>query len=137
MDDSTRSAVLAALGADLDRLWTEVVGAEAGDLEAAEGLVRDGVLAIGARLLEASVAARGTGKDGARRGGGGGFFRRRPEPDPVDAVIEAAFPRASTTEMCVVPRSAVSGCPSSPARIRFSAARTFSDAYSRGARPPR
>ena len=37
------------------------------DLEAAEAAVRDGVLAIGARLLEAGVAARGTGKAGPRR----------------------------------------------------------------------
>ena len=28
-----------------------------------------------------------------------------PEPDPVDAVSEAALPRASTTEMWVVPRT--------------------------------
>ena len=26
-----------------------------------------------------------------------------PEPAPVDAVSDAAFPRSSTTEMCVVP----------------------------------
>lgn len=68
MDDSTRSAVLAALAVDLERLWEAVLSAEAPTLEAAEGLVRDGALAIGARLLEASVAARGTGKEGARIG---------------------------------------------------------------------
>jgi hypothetical protein len=67
MDDSTGSGVLAAVGAELARLWGEVVSAEALDLEQAEGLVRDGVLAIGARLLEAGLAARGTGKTGARR----------------------------------------------------------------------
>jgi hypothetical protein len=67
VDDSTRAAVLTALGTDLERLWTDVVGAEAGDLATMEGLVRDGVLAIGARLLEAGVAARGSGKDGPRR----------------------------------------------------------------------
>jgi hypothetical protein len=67
VDDSMRAAVLAALGAELDRLWADVVSAEAGDLEAAEGVVRDGVLAIGARLLEAGVAARGSGKAGPRR----------------------------------------------------------------------
>ena len=39
-----------------------VVSAEVGDLELAEGLVRDGVLAMGARLLEAGLAARGSGK---------------------------------------------------------------------------
>jgi hypothetical protein len=77
VDDSTGSAVLAAVSADLAALWERVVSAEAGDLETAERTVRDGVLAIGARLLEASVAARGTGKRGARHGcacgGTGGF----------------------------------------------------------------
>lgn len=68
MDDSTGSAVLAAVGAELAALWERVVSAEAGDLETAERTVRDGVLAIGAHLLEASVAARGTGKRGARHG---------------------------------------------------------------------
>ena len=67
MDDSTGSAVLAGLRADLAQLWDDVTGAEALDLETAEGVVRDGVLAIGARLLEAGVAARGAGKAGARR----------------------------------------------------------------------
>jgi hypothetical protein len=66
VDDSTRSAVLAELGAAMTRLWEELVAAEERDLETAEGTVRDGVLAIGARLLEAGVAARGTGKAGAR-----------------------------------------------------------------------
>lgn len=68
MDDSTGSAVLAALGAELAELWDDLITAEGSGLEAAEGLVRDGVLAMGARLLEASVAARGTGKVGPRRG---------------------------------------------------------------------
>jgi hypothetical protein len=67
VDDSTRAAVLEAVGEDLARLWDAVTNAEARDLETAEGTVRDGVLAIGARLLEASVAARGPGKDGPRR----------------------------------------------------------------------
>lgn len=67
MDDSTGSAVLAAVGADLAKLWADLVSAEVNDLEAAEGTVRDGVLAIGARLLAAGLAARGTGKAGARR----------------------------------------------------------------------
>ena len=34
-----------------------------------------------------------------------------PEPEPVEAVSDAAFPAASTTEMCVVPRSPCSGTP--------------------------
>jgi hypothetical protein len=67
MDDSTRSAVLEALGADLARLWDDLIGMEAIDLETAEGLVRDGVLAMGARLLASGVAAQGTGKSGPRR----------------------------------------------------------------------
>jgi hypothetical protein len=60
-------AVLAEVVADLRRVWEALAGAEALELAAAEGIVRDGVLAIGARVLEASVAAHGTGKAGARR----------------------------------------------------------------------
>ena len=67
MDDSTGAVVLTALGADLARLWDEVVAAEDLALETAEGTVRDGMLALGARLLAAGLAARGTGKAGARR----------------------------------------------------------------------
>jgi hypothetical protein len=67
MDDSMGSAVLEELRADVARLWDDVASAEGLALEAAEGIVREGVLAIGARLLEAGVAARGTGKAGARR----------------------------------------------------------------------
>jgi hypothetical protein len=48
-------------------MWEQLVRAERLDLERAEGTVRDGVLAIGARLLEAGLAARGTGKAGPRR----------------------------------------------------------------------
>jgi hypothetical protein len=66
VDDSMDAGVLRALGADLGALWESVVRAEAIDLETAEGLVRDGVLAIGARLLAAGLAARGTGKAGPR-----------------------------------------------------------------------
>jgi hypothetical protein len=67
VDDSTRVAVLEAVRTDLERLWDEVTSAAESDLETAEGTVREGVLAIGARLLEAAVAARGTGKSGPRR----------------------------------------------------------------------
>ena len=67
MDDSTGSGVLAALGADLAALWETLGSAEELDLETAEGAVRERVLAIGARLLAASVAVRGTGKAGAHR----------------------------------------------------------------------
>ena len=66
MDDSMRQSVLEEVGADLARLWDDLVAAEELDLETAEGAVRMGVLAIGARLLAAGVAARGTGKTGAR-----------------------------------------------------------------------
>ena len=59
MDDSTGSAVLAEVGAEVARLWEELVGADRLDLEAAEGTVRDRMLALGARVLEAGVAARG------------------------------------------------------------------------------
>src|SRR5689334_14651480 len=67
MDDSTGSAVLAELGGELQRLWDEVVGAALLELETAEARLRDGVLAIGARLLEAGLAVRGAGKEGPRR----------------------------------------------------------------------
>jgi hypothetical protein len=83
VDDSTRSTVLAAAWADLQRLWDEVVSQETGTLERAEEVVRDGVLALGARVLEAAVAAHGTGKMGARIacpcGGAGGFQGYRPK----------------------------------------------------------
>lgn len=83
MDDSTRPAVLDALGGELERLWRELDEAAGGDLAAAEARVRDGVLAIGARLLEAHVAGRGAGHTGPRRacacGGVAGFegYRRK------------------------------------------------------------
>jgi hypothetical protein len=67
VDDSTGSAVLAGLGRDLAGLWEAVVSAETLELETVEQTVRDGVLAIGARLLEAGIAARGTGKQGPHR----------------------------------------------------------------------
>jgi hypothetical protein len=67
VDDSTRSAVLVALGEDLERLWEALISVADRGLEEAEGTVRDGMLAVGARLLAAGVAARGTGKTGARR----------------------------------------------------------------------
>jgi len=76
MDDSVGFAVLEAVQADLAAVWTAVVSAEVGDLSRAEQTVRDGMLAIGARLLEAGVAARGTGKDGPRRPGGCGAAAR-------------------------------------------------------------
>src|SRR5690348_2631984 len=72
MDDSTRPAVLDEVQADLIALL-DWLGTAAGlDLSAAEQGVRDGVVAIGARLLEAGMAARGTGKAGGRGAGAGG-----------------------------------------------------------------
>jgi hypothetical protein len=49
---------------DLARLWDEVSRRSDRTLEDLEAVVRDGVLAIGARVLEAGLAARGTGKSG-------------------------------------------------------------------------
>jgi hypothetical protein len=63
VDDSTRSVVLA----EVERLWEAVTGSAELPLAAAEDMIRAGVLARGARRLEASVAARGTGKTGPRR----------------------------------------------------------------------
>jgi hypothetical protein len=62
-----RATVLAEVQADLARLWDDLVAAEGLALETAEHAVRAGVLAIGARLLGAGIAARGAGKAGARR----------------------------------------------------------------------
>jgi hypothetical protein len=66
VDDSTGSAVLAAVAEEVRRLWDEVTQRTDLDLEGLEGLVRDGVLAIGARMLQAGVVARGTGQSGPR-----------------------------------------------------------------------
>ena len=66
MDDSTRPAVLAALHAEVAALLAWVEGAPGLDLATAERRVRDAVRALGARLLEAGLAARGTGKAGPR-----------------------------------------------------------------------
>lgn len=66
MDDSTSCAVLAAVAEDVARVWDEVAERTARTLEELEGLVRDRMRTIGARLLEAGLAARGTGKTGPR-----------------------------------------------------------------------
>lgn len=68
MDDSMRAAALAAVTEAATVLWETIVGAGASDLATVEGAVRDGMLALGAGLLEAGLAARGTGKAGARVG---------------------------------------------------------------------
>jgi hypothetical protein len=67
VDDSTGPAVLAEVGDDLRRLWEALVDGDPLALEATEATVRDGVLAIGARLVEAAIATRGPGKTGPRR----------------------------------------------------------------------
>ena len=66
MDDSTPLAVLEAVREELAGLLAGLVEAAELDLGAAERRVRAGVLAVGARLLEAGLAARGTGKAGPR-----------------------------------------------------------------------
>ena len=70
MDDTMRhamrAAVVAAVEQEISALFDTLVAASAVQLEQAERLTRVGVLAIGARVLAASVAARGTGKTGAR-----------------------------------------------------------------------
>jgi hypothetical protein len=66
MDDSTRPALLAAITTQLEGL-VDWLGTTVGlELAEAEQRVRAEVLAIGARLLEAGLAARGPGKAGAR-----------------------------------------------------------------------
>lgn len=81
MDDSTRQTVLAVVQEEVARLWDSLVAAEGLDLATAEQVVRDGVLAMGARLLAAGVAARGAGKVGPRVacpcGGQAAFTRYR------------------------------------------------------------
>ena len=67
VDDSTGVGVLAEVRAELERVWGELTGPAELALEQAEATLRDGVLAIGARLLEAGLAARGSGKVGPHR----------------------------------------------------------------------
>jgi hypothetical protein len=66
VDDSTRQMVLETVQVDLARLWDDLVAVEELDLATAEARMRDGMLGMGARLLEAAVAARGPGKVGPR-----------------------------------------------------------------------
>lgn len=55
---------MAALEEDVARLWEELTSAVELDVEPVAGAGRDGMLAIGARLLAAAVAVHGTGKVG-------------------------------------------------------------------------
>lgn len=64
MDDSTTPAVLEAVQGEVAELVAGLIAAKALDLATAERAVREGMLAIGARVLAAGLAARGTGKGG-------------------------------------------------------------------------
>ena len=66
MDDSTRPAVLEEALTELTALLAWLRSEEGLDLGAAEQGVRERLAAVGARLLEAGLAARGTGKAGPR-----------------------------------------------------------------------
>jgi hypothetical protein len=49
-----------------------------------------------------------------------------PDPAPIDAVIDAALPRSSTTAMCVVPGASAGSVPLSAACILLNASSMFS-----------
>lgn len=70
MDDATRrilrANVLATVEQEVSALFDQMVDADVLPLEQAELLTRTRILALGADLLAAGVAARGTGKTGAR-----------------------------------------------------------------------
>ena len=70
MDDTMRQAmrdgVVRAVEQEMSALFDVLVAAASMPLEQAEVLTQTGVLAIGAQVLAASIAARGTGKAGAR-----------------------------------------------------------------------
>jgi hypothetical protein len=77
VDDSTCSAVLAEVTAELARVVEWLRDTAGLDLGTAEQVVRAQVLAVGGRLLAAGLAARGSGKAGPRVpcgcGGAAGF----------------------------------------------------------------
>jgi len=83
VDDSTRPAVLAEVMAELAARLEWLEAADGPDLAVAERATRDRVRAVGARLLEAGLAARGSGKAGPRLpcpcGGAAGFAGDRPK----------------------------------------------------------
>ena len=66
MDDTMRAVVLAAVEREASALLDTLGAPAAMSLEQAEQLTRAGALAIGARVLEAEIAARGAGKAGPR-----------------------------------------------------------------------
>lgn len=65
-DDTTRTAIIAAAQAALEQLVGGLLDAAVVDLATAESLTRERLRAIGAQVLEASLAARGSGKAGPR-----------------------------------------------------------------------
>jgi hypothetical protein len=65
-DDTTRCAVVTAILEDVGSLLDWLSSSEALDLGTAERVTRERVMALGARLLEAGIGARGTGQVGAR-----------------------------------------------------------------------
>src|SRR5688500_4960721 len=101
------------MGADLAQVWQDVTVTDAIDLETAEGAVRDGMLAIGARLLEAGLAARGSGKVGVRQAcacGGAGGLRGLPSEGGADA---GGMGHAASRLLCLRPlrpRMLSAGC---------------------------
>jgi hypothetical protein len=83
VEDSTTPAVLDEVRAELAELLGRLASAEGPGLAEAERATRERVLAVGARLLEAGLAARGGGKAGPRVacacGGEAGFEGYRPK----------------------------------------------------------
>jgi hypothetical protein len=65
-DDSTTATIMAAISADLSALITTLLETEGDNLGSAEQVTRQRLHQVGATLLERCLAARGTGKAGAR-----------------------------------------------------------------------
>lgn len=65
-DDNTTATIMAAISADLSALMTTLLETEGDDLGNAEQVTRQRLHQVGATLLERCLAARGTGKVGAR-----------------------------------------------------------------------
>ncbi len=65
-DDTTRAQIVAAVQDDLEQLVAVLLDTPQLDLAMAEQLTRDRLRALSAQVLEASLAARGTGKAGPR-----------------------------------------------------------------------
>jgi uncharacterized protein UPF0236 len=65
-DDTTRAQIVAAVQQEIEQLVADLLLTAQLDLATAESLTRERLRAVGARLLEESLAARGTGKTGGR-----------------------------------------------------------------------